>query len=133
MTPKLLPEGVAARASVTQHRAQIPRLHGGNRAAVLCDAHLMLCAGSVLTRSTCGRTAASCTASEQLHVVFPTPPFPPTKIQRSECASSSPRRCGSMRAARPYSARDSVQVSASWPGWHGAAGTLRNVVCATAH
>jgi hypothetical protein len=41
-----------------------------------------LCAGSVEMRSTERRTLASWMASEQEVVVFPTPPFPPTKIQR---------------------------------------------------
>ena len=87
------PRSHATRRRVLQ--ALLPR----ETPATAQRAYLMLWAGSVLTRSTCGRTAASCTASEQLHVVLPTPPFPPTNIQRSEFASSSPRKCGSMRTA----------------------------------
>lgn len=38
------------------------------------------------------RTFDSCTARQQLVVVFPTPPFPPTKIQLSDCCSVMLRR-----------------------------------------
>jgi hypothetical protein len=47
-------------------------------------ASLRLWAGSVEISSTERRTFASWMASEQDVVVLPTPPFPPTKIQRSD-------------------------------------------------
>lgn len=43
-----------------------------------------LCAGSVEMRRTERRTFASWIAREQDVVVFPTPPLPPTKIQRRD-------------------------------------------------
>lgn len=48
-------------------------------------------------RSTDSRTFASCTASEQDVVVFPTPPLPPTKIHLSESARRTRGRSGKRR------------------------------------
>ena len=54
-----------------------------------------LCAGSVEMRRTERRTLASCMAREQEVVVFPTPPLPPTKIQRRVFWSRIDWRVGS--------------------------------------
>ena len=58
-----------------------------------------LCAGSVEISSTLRRTLASWMASEHDVVVLPTPPLPPTKIQRSERWSRMDWRLGSMTSS----------------------------------
>src|SRR3989338_1809080 len=63
------------------------------------NASLMLCAGSVLMSSTDRRVRPSCSASDALTVVFPTPPFPPTKIHRSDGWSTTLRRLRSISSS----------------------------------
>lgn len=65
-----------------------------------------LCAGSVEMSSTERRTLASWMASEHDVVVLPTPPLPPTKIQRSERWSSSDCSDGSRASSAEMTAED---------------------------
>ena len=51
-------------------------------------ASLRLWASSVEMLRTEGRAVASCTARDELQVVLPTPPLPPTKIHLSFCCST---------------------------------------------
>ncbi len=75
-------------------------------------ASLRLWAGSVEMSSTERRTLASWMASEHEVVVLPTPPFPPTKIQRSDRWSRIDCRVGSMASGSSalMSAVDMVAV-----------------------
>lgn len=67
-----------------------------------------LCAGSVEMSSTERRTLASWMASEHDVVVLPTPPLPPTKIQRRERWSSSDCSEGSRASSAEITAEDMV-------------------------
>lgn len=67
-----------------------------------------LCAGSVLMSRTERRTLASWMAREHEVVVLPTPPLPPTKIQRRERWSRRVWRDGS---------RASSSMTAAMVGW----------------
>src|SRR5690606_29222865 len=63
-----------------------------------------LCAGSVLIRRTDSRALASWMAREQDVVVLPTPPLPPTKIQRRDFWSMMDWSVGSMGGSSSRSA-----------------------------
>lgn len=73
-------------------------------------ASLRLCAGSVEMSRTERRTRASCMAREHEVVVLPTPPLPPTKIQRRERWSRSDLRVGSRASSALTRAEDMVAM-----------------------
>ena len=71
-------------------------------------ASLRLCAGSVEMRRTDLRTRASWMAREQEVVVLPTPPLPPTKIQRRVFCCIMDSSVGSRSSASASTVADMV-------------------------
>lgn len=70
------------------YKLEKPLIRVGDLVNLWWNASLRLCAGSVEMMSTEGRTRARRIDRIELHVVLPTPPFPPTKIHFNESCSN---------------------------------------------